>query len=547
MHRIRKMLLVWLVVLVPAVVRPAEHPLSADDVTLLLIGGASADRLLTLIDQRGVDFQLTPELEKKFRDQGATDSVIEALKNAGEKLASPGEPKPGERAATLEEKINAAIPSPSPSNDDPVAPTFSLQDLAGKPLNLADYKGKVVLLNFWASWCGPCRSEIPKLVELERTYGRQGFQVIGVAVDDSARSVKKFYEDYMMNYPVAMCDSRVRSLYGGLQGIPTTLLIGRDGRIHSRIGGAPRNFNWFDQSVQRLLSLPAGEGKTAVAESGAAHTAVPGSVTTAPAARTNASGAPTQPGTGTAAMPDLPDPSPDRVQQIIRAFAAKEALFKQARDNYTFHQSNKVEELDPDGNTVGMYQQDWDILYDDKGQRIEHVTYAPTDTLKGVFITQDDLETFRSIQPFVLTNEELPQYEVKYMGHAKVDEITAYVFSVRPRELKKGRLYFQGVVWVDDQDLQIVKSEGKIVPEGAHAKHGQESLFPRFTTYREQIDGKFWFPTFTMADDTLYFATGGVHLKEIIRYSEYKQFKSKVRILSSAPVEPATGPPSKPN
>ena len=544
MRRIRKILLVSLVVLLPAVVRPAEHPLSADDVTLLLIGGASADRLLNLIDQRGVDFQVTPELEKKFRDQGATDSVIEALKKAGEKLAPPAEPQPGGRAVTLEEKINAAIPSPSPSNDDPVAPTFSLQDLAGKPLNLADYKGKVVLLNFWASWCGPCRSETPKLVELERTYGRQGFQVIGLAVDDSARSVKKFYEDYMMNYPVAMCDSRVRSLYGGLRGIPTTLLIGRDGRIHSRIGGAPSNFNWFDQSVERLLSLPAGEGKTTAAESGTPHPAVPGAATSAPAAHTTAGGTPAPPGAGTGATPDLPDPSPDRIQQIIQAFAAKEGLFKQARDNYTFHQSNKVEELDPDGNTVGMYQQDWDILYDDKGQRIEHVTYAPTDTLKGVIITQDDLETFRSIQPFVLTSEELPQYEVKYLGHAKVDEITAYVFSVRPREIKKGRLYFQGVAWVDDQDLQIVKTEGKIVPERRTKQN--ESLFPRFTTYREQIDGKFWFPTFTMADDTIYFATGGVHLKEVVRYSEYKQFKSKVRILSSAPVEPATGPPSKP-
>src|SRR5207247_7735675 len=131
MHRIRRMLLVWLVVLVPAVVRPAEHPLSADDVTLLLIGGASADRLLTLIDQRGVDFQLTPELEKKFRDQGATDSGIEALKKAGVKIAPPAEPQPGEREAKLEETIKAAINSFSPSNDKSVAPTISSLDLDG--------------------------------------------------------------------------------------------------------------------------------------------------------------------------------------------------------------------------------------------------------------------------------------------------------------------------------------------------------------------------------------------------------------------------------
>jgi len=84
---------------------------------------------------------------------------------------------------------------------------------------------------------------------------------------------------------------------------------------------------------------------------------------------------------------------------------------------------------------------------------------------------------------------------------------------------------------VDDRDLQIVKSEGKQVPE-VNNKKGQENLFPRFTTYREQIDGKYWFPTFTMADDTLYFSNGPVHIKEILRYTNYKQFKAGSRILS---------------
>jgi hypothetical protein len=147
-----------------------------------------------------------------------------------------------------------------------------------------------------------------------------------------------------------------------------------------------------------------------------------------------------------------------------------------------------------------------------------------------VSVTKEDLEAMRNIQPFVLTTGELPEYDIKYLGHVKVDEITAYVFSIRPKEIKKGRLYFQGVVWVDDVDLQIVKTEGKSVPETR--KGDQENLFPRFTTWRQQIDGKFWFPTFTMADDTLYFPSGPVHIKEIIRYSDYKQFKSGSRILT---------------
>jgi hypothetical protein len=141
-----------------------------------------------------------------------------------------------------------------------------------------------------------------------------------------------------------------------------------------------------------------------------------------------------------------------------------------------------------------------------------------------------------------MTTSELPDYDVKYLGHVKVDELTAYVFSIRPKEIKKGRLYFQGTVWVDDRDLQIVKSEGKSVPE-QRAKRGQENLFPRFTTYREQIDGKYWFPTYTMADDTLYFSSGGVRVKQVIRYADYRQFKAKTRIITTAPVDQ---PPPKP-
>jgi hypothetical protein len=132
---------------------------------------------------------------------------------------------------------------------------------------------------------------------------------------------------------------------------------------------------------------------------------------------------------------------------------------------------------------------------------------------------------------------------VKYLGHVKVDEITAYVFNIRPKEIIKGHQYFQGVVWVDDRDLQIVKSEGKPVPE-VRAHKGQFNLFPRFTTYREQIDGKFWFPTFTVADDTLYFPGQPIHMKEIIKYSDYKQFKatSTVRIVQDTPPpEPPSG------
>ena len=278
---------------------------------------------------------------------------------------------------------------------------------------------------------------------------------------------------------------------------------------------------------------------------------VPPQATTA-AAHPAPAGAGTVPGTTASAAPanatglDLSDPSLERIQQIIQAFAAKEASFKVARDNYTYHQINKVEEIGPDGEVTGRYQQDWDILYDDNGSRIERVSYAPPDTLHQLMLTEQDLDAFRNIQPFVLTSAELPEYDVQYKGHVKVDELTAYVFSIRPKVIQKGKQYFQGLVWVDDRDLQIVKTEGKNVPE--IKSKGNENLFPRFTSWREQIDGKFWFPTYTLADDTLYFSGGPpVHVKEIIRYTDYRQFGSRVKIgdVAAIPNGQSSEPPKK--
>ena len=266
-----------------------------------------------------------------------------------------------------------------------------------------------------------------------------------------------------------------------------------------------------------------------------AHSPAPtGASSSAPAPVVSAPPASAGPSSNTGSA--LSDPGVERVQQIIQSFASKETLFKQARDNYTYHQINKVEELGPDNQIEGQYQQDWDILYNDNGSRIEHVTYAPLDTLKGLQITEQDLDAFRNIQPFVLTSDELPEYDIQYRGHVKVDELTAYVFSIRPKAIQKGRQYFQGMVWVDDRDLQIVKSEGKNVPE-FRKKGGEENLFPRFTTWREQIDGKFWFPTFTLADDTLYFTSAPVHIREIVKYTDYKQFRStvKTKMIAVAP------------
>jgi len=144
-------------------------------------------------------------------------------------------------------------PGQSPM-DRPPAPAFSLPDLNGRTLNLADYKGKVILLDFWATWCGPCRIEIPGFIELQNRYRDQGLLIIGISMDKGPEPVREFYEEFKMNYPVVMADDKVSELYGGVWGLPTAFLIGRDGRIYAKHLGA-MNISVLEEEVRELLAV----------------------------------------------------------------------------------------------------------------------------------------------------------------------------------------------------------------------------------------------------------------------------------------------------
>ena len=223
-------------------------------------------------------------------------------------------------------------------------------------------------------------------------------------------------------------------------------------------------------------------------------------------------------------------PPPLTVDEIIQKFAAKEKQFKEAREQYTYTQDVRVDTLD--GDTVdGEYRQVVDITFDDKGRRIEQVKFAPQSSLQRIMMTREDFEDIEKRMPFVLTSDEIPDYQIMYVGQQKEDELNTYVFDVAPKQIQKDRRYFQGRIWVDDHDFQIVKTHGKNVPDiGTGKKGGQENLFPAFTTWREQIDGKYWFPTYTLVDDELHFKTGDVHVKQVVKYTNYKRFGSNVKI-----------------
>ena len=141
----------------------------------------------------------------------------------------------------------SAVPAPGSK-----APDFTLEDLAGKPLQLSRYSGKVVVLDFWATWCGPCRTAIPRFIALQNRYGSRGLQVIGLSLDDSSTPVRKLYQQLGMNYPVALADAALAERYGGILGLPVTFVIDREGRIVLRAEGAG-NLAAAEKAVRHLL------------------------------------------------------------------------------------------------------------------------------------------------------------------------------------------------------------------------------------------------------------------------------------------------------
>jgi hypothetical protein len=216
-------------------------------------------------------------------------------------------------------------------------------------------------------------------------------------------------------------------------------------------------------------------------------------------------------------------------EEIIKHFGAKEKEFKLARDQYTYRQSVKMQTVD--GDTVdGEYYEVFDVLYDEKGKRIENVVFAPVNSLTKVGISREDLEDVRHRVPFVLTSEEIPEYSILYVGQQKEDELRCYVFDIAPKQIVGKKRYFQGRIWVDDHDFQIVKTYGKTVPDIKPGKN-DEQLFPKFTTWRQQVDGQYWFPAFSRADDDLHFKSGDVHIRQIVKFEDYKRFGSSVKIL----------------
>lgn len=206
-------------------------------------------------------------------------------------------------------------------------------------------------------------------------------------------------------------------------------------------------------------------------------------------------------------------------EQIIQRFTAKEKEWKKVREQYTFRQTVQVNTLDRDEST-GEYRQVADIRYVN-GSPTKTVVLGPQPSLQ---LSKEDLADLETRATFTISTDELPEYHLTYVGQQKLDELHCYVFDVAPKRIQKERRYFEGRLWIDDQDFQIVKNRGKSVPDIKIQKRKrlEENLFPEFTTWRQQVDGKYWFPTFSKADDLLHFAQGDQRIREVLRFTDYK-------------------------
>lgn len=206
----------------------------------------------------------------------------------------------------------------------------------------------------------------------------------------------------------------------------------------------------------------------------------------------------------------------------MREVAVKESEFKAARDQYTYRQTVTFQELDPHGGEVGSYREVRDITFSPKLERTEVLVGKPRMSLKNLKLTDEDFRDIREVNPFVVTREDLSRYQFKFQGREAMDEIDCFAFRMTPKQILDGQRLFEGLIWVSEKDRQLVRAEGRPVPQIYHTKG--ENLFPHFTTIYRPIDGKYWFPVRTVADDTLYFRSGPQRVRVTIRYDEYKRF-----------------------
>jgi hypothetical protein len=238
---------------------------------------------------------------------------------------------------------------------------------------------------------------------------------------------------------------------------------------------------------------------------------------------------------GNETAPEAPPSLPEA--EIIKRFSQKEDEYILSRTHYTYRKTIRILEFGTDGQPAGEFVLVTQPGRDVDEKPVEKVVEKPHSTLQHLFLRSEDLEGLQRIPAFPLTSGQLAKYELKYLGKEQVDEIDCYIFQAKPRGVERIKAYFDGIVWVDAKYLEVVKTYGKWVTDLGELRPVVDLPFSLFETYRENIDGKYWFPSYSRSDGTLNLKGLELPVRLVIKWTEFKP-------VPSAPQAPAAPAPA---
>jgi hypothetical protein len=238
------------------------------------------------------------------------------------------------------------------------------------------------------------------------------------------------------------------------------------------------------------------------------------------------------------APPSLPP------EEIIRRFSQKEDDYLKSRPNYSFRKSVRIQEFGPDGSVAGEFLRVTQYTKLNDGRVAVKAIENPQSTLQGIYLAPEDLEALDHIPAFPITTSQIVKYDLKYLGREQVDELDCYIFQVKPKRVERANAYFDGVIWVDAQYLEVVKTYGKWVTDQGDTRGIAQLPFSMFETYRENVDGKYWFPNYMRSDDTLRVKDAEIPVRLVIKWSDFKPAGAASAQPPSSAQPPAPPPAS---
>jgi hypothetical protein len=241
---------------------------------------------------------------------------------------------------------------------------------------------------------------------------------------------------------------------------------------------------------------------------------------------------------GNVSEPEAPPSLPEA--EIVKRFSQKEDEYILSRTHYTYRKTIRIQEFGADGQPAGEFVLVTQPGRDADGKLFEKVVEKPRSTLQHFLLRSEDLEGLQRIPAFPLTSSQLAKYDLKYLGKEQVDEIDCYIFQAKPRMIERIKAYFDGIVWVDAKYLEVVKTYGKWVTDQGDMHTIADLPFSLYETYRENVDGKYWFPSYARSDDTLNLKGLEIPVRLVIKWTDFKSVPSVPP--SPAPPAPTASP-----